>query len=232
MRRFTQRDPIGFAGGLNLYSYVSGNPVNFTDPSGYGPENIILKGIQWVGNKLPRNWRLAGETHPKTTIPFSEKGFADFSSVATKEVKITQTGNNAVDIAASNRAAGLEKTPEGFTWHHVEDGKTMQLVPRDIHAATGHTGGAAIVRAGAAAGGATAAGAAEASTNGFFGTGVTWKDVGNSVVDFLIPGGVSGVGEGSDFVPRPPNAQYFNGSLKPGGAGGQTVNGVSPRPTN
>lgn len=32
--RFTQEDPIGLAGGLNLYGYAGGDPVNFSDPSG------------------------------------------------------------------------------------------------------------------------------------------------------------------------------------------------------
>jgi RHS repeat-associated protein len=32
--RFTQEDPIGLAGGLNLYGFASGDPVNFTDPFG------------------------------------------------------------------------------------------------------------------------------------------------------------------------------------------------------
>jgi RHS repeat-associated protein len=32
--RFTQEDPIGLAGGLNLYGFAGGDPVNFSDPFG------------------------------------------------------------------------------------------------------------------------------------------------------------------------------------------------------
>jgi RHS repeat-associated protein len=35
--RFTQEDPIGLAGGLNLYGYAGGDPVNYADPSGQSP---------------------------------------------------------------------------------------------------------------------------------------------------------------------------------------------------
>jgi RHS repeat-associated protein len=32
--RFISQDPIGFAGGINVYRYVGDNPTNYTDPSG------------------------------------------------------------------------------------------------------------------------------------------------------------------------------------------------------
>jgi uncharacterized protein RhaS with RHS repeats len=32
--QFTQTDPIGLAGGLNLYGYTGGDPVNYSDPFG------------------------------------------------------------------------------------------------------------------------------------------------------------------------------------------------------
>lgn len=45
--RFINRDPIGLAGGMNMYAYVAGNPIKLVDPSGLAPGGTCR-----LGNKM------------------------------------------------------------------------------------------------------------------------------------------------------------------------------------
>ena len=104
------------------------------------------------------------DAHPKTGVPFNE-GFTDFSQQAIKEVKLNNLTGTNKDFALADHAAGFAYgRPSGYTWHHVQDGQTMQLVPYDIHKQTAHTGGSAWLKSGGAAAAAGIAGNAEASS--------------------------------------------------------------------
>jgi RHS repeat-associated protein len=115
---------------------------------------FVGHGRAWVHNKCgetggtasrpPRNGHLAGETHPKTNVPFDADGYPNFSAYRhpdVPDVRIELSGSRSTDFARANAAAGLEETPAGYTWHHHQDKGLMQLIERKIHAATGHTGG-------------------------------------------------------------------------------------------
>lgn len=111
--------------------------------------------VEPVNGRMPLNYEYAGKTYPVEKLPpqlqdkypdsvkLNEKAFVDFSPYAKAEVDIELTGNRAHDFKLANKAAGFDKTPEGYTWHHHENAKTMQLVPTDIHDEVKHTGGCA-----------------------------------------------------------------------------------------
>jgi flagellar biosynthesis GTPase FlhF len=120
------------------------------------PEKALL---QKVNNRMPRNHVHAGKLYPMKDLPvelrikyphgvyFTHSGFPDFTRYAIRRVQINITGNNKIDKVLANKAAGYTKTPKDYVWHHHHDGKTMELIPLDLHDAIQHTGGGAIARA-------------------------------------------------------------------------------------
>lgn len=92
------------------------------------------------GDKFPRF-----EKYAKATAKF------DTPTIETALNHTGLSGNYYWDSKLANQMCGFSSTPQGYVWHHVEDMKTMILVPQDLHSiAMGgmpHTGGASMIRA-------------------------------------------------------------------------------------
>ncbi len=78
------------------------------------------------------------------TVNYNVDGYPDFSDYKIDQVDNLKgmNGNYNHDASLANSKAGYSETPEGYVWHHVEDGTTMQLIPKDVHNNFPHTGGA------------------------------------------------------------------------------------------
>lgn len=111
--RFTQEDPIGLAGGLNLYGFAGGDPVNFGDPLGLCPEDAGGDGkTSWLsdcpkGTRGYEMWNganiVSAEISPFDLIPVGTALKGIWSLV-------TAIGEEAVENAAkrliANKIAG------------------------------------------------------------------------------------------------------------------------------
>ena len=47
--RSTQQDPIGIAGGVNVYGFAAGDPISFSDPFGLTPACVLAPQVCWAG---------------------------------------------------------------------------------------------------------------------------------------------------------------------------------------
>lgn len=80
-------------------------------------------------------------------VKYNENLHPDFSPFIYKgnnglnRVEIKFSGNSSKDMTLADKVAGFKERPKGYTWHHLEDGKTMILVETDVHKTFSHTGG-------------------------------------------------------------------------------------------
>ena len=130
----------------------------------YGKNNVVSTTIPPNNAK---NVKLAGKEHPKTGVPFDDKGYAIFDNFSVYDTRLnisdfreasyieqmrmaTRDLANAIDKGYVNKNKftpsqlsaiykGESKIPN-FTWHHHQDTGRMQLVDYDLHKETGHIG--------------------------------------------------------------------------------------------
>ncbi len=99
----------------------------------------------------PINFDHANSIHTDSGVRFTPDGYPDFEPHAIMRVEINQSGNNTRDFRAANIEAGIGTSSRshysshpGYTWHHHQNGRSMLLVPTELHDAARHSGGASI----------------------------------------------------------------------------------------
>jgi A nuclease of the HNH/ENDO VII superfamily with conserved WHH len=128
-----------------------------TGPTAAERAGALARARALLGGKNPINAKYAGTQFPlslalRRTYPravrFSEAGFPQFHphSIRTVVIDIASPTTRAKDFKLANEAAGLARTPKAYVWHHAEDGRTMELIPRNLHQPVRHTGGVSVNR--------------------------------------------------------------------------------------
>ncbi len=113
---------------------IPGSPTYFVGTHGLWVHNCSKYAI--------RNQHLAGKNHPITGVPFDALGYPRFNHQGQVILPNGHAGR-AKDFREADSMFGINeefRRKNNLTWHHHQDGNTMQLVDSSIHRQTGHTG--------------------------------------------------------------------------------------------
>jgi hypothetical protein len=117
--------------------------------------------------KKPLNYKYRNSAHPITKVRYNRLGYPIFKKSANCKIPssllfendTTQFNNcNARLLKGINKSSELRKrfsaeqineiqhnkTPTGYVWHHNQKSGVLELVDRELHKKTTHTGGRSI----------------------------------------------------------------------------------------
>jgi RHS repeat-associated protein len=85
--RYMTPDPIGLEGGINLYTYVGGDPVNWFDPEGLSPDDCDRK--KCIRDCLQKNYGdlygWASTLNPLSAVSLGNSLYSDYSAKKLKQ---------------------------------------------------------------------------------------------------------------------------------------------------
>jgi RHS repeat-associated protein len=111
--RFTQEDPIGLAGGLNLYGFAGGDPVNYSDPFGLCCTNAEAKAVitDLARRRSAINTAVAGFIPATAAAAFGTLGVAAGAETIAGS-SVVQEGRIIVQAARVLRSPGMRQLEE------------------------------------------------------------------------------------------------------------------------
>lgn len=102
---------------------------------------------EYAGRVYFDEWSDALKAKYPDGIRYSYEGFPEFARYATAIVELedgfgpTRRGDNRRARAQWLEETGEKPDEKNRTWHHHEDGRTLMLLPTDLHGNTYHSGG-------------------------------------------------------------------------------------------
>lgn len=157
--------PEAFEKMENLPDIIESNDVELPEAIETDNAELSIEEKQEIADKAAQDYNARTRPYERAV----EKGiqgvlqtknggvsFAETDSIYIKEdgtkgiVKIKAEGNRSKDFNKANKIMGLEETPDGYVWHHLDDYNvkngtiTLELVKDEVHNATKpHSGGCA-----------------------------------------------------------------------------------------
>ena len=140
----------------DFHTYYAGNVLVLVHNANYAPRRPVQGVTRQVDHPDGSTTYTRNIDGREVNVTYNRDGYPDFRPFAHPDypnpVEITVSGRSGTDTIRANREVGISgiRAPEGYTWHHLPDGRRMLLVQQPIHDQTiggfAHTGGASIVR--------------------------------------------------------------------------------------